>query len=158
MPVVLTRVDDRLVHGQVVIGWGRPLAIDLILLVDEAVAASDWEQEIYRMAVPAGMEIRFAGAEEAAGLLPAWQASQSRVLVLAGSVETVRRLHEAVPGGLGPINLGGLHHRPGRRERLPYIYLSDAEVETLDALAAEGAAVTAQDLPGTTPVPLGRLR
>ena len=40
MPIALCRVDDRLVHGQVVIGWGRPLAIELIVLVDDTVSAS----------------------------------------------------------------------------------------------------------------------
>ena len=80
MPVVLARIDDRLVHGQVVIGWGRPLAVDLIVLVDAEVAASDWEQEIYQMAVPEGMDILFLDPAEAAGRLTAWDASQSRVM------------------------------------------------------------------------------
>ena len=43
MPIVLCRVDDRLVHGQVVIGWGRPLDVEFIVLVDGNVAASPWE-------------------------------------------------------------------------------------------------------------------
>ena len=42
MPIVLCRIDDRLVHGQVVIGWGRPLGVELIVLVDWTVAASHW--------------------------------------------------------------------------------------------------------------------
>lgn len=157
MPVVLARVDDRLVHGQVVIGWGRPLAVDLIVLVDAEVAASEWEQEIYRMAVPDGMEILFAGPAEAAQRLPAWEASQARVLILTGSIESMAGLCRAVQGILGRVNLGGVHHRPGRRERLPYVYLDEEEYAALQAMAAAGIAVTAQDLPGTTPVSLGDL-
>jgi len=65
MAIVLCRVDDRLVHGQVVIGWGRPLAIDWFALVDDEVAASDLEQELYRMAVPAGTTIEFVSAAAA---------------------------------------------------------------------------------------------
>jgi PTS system mannose-specific IIB component/fructoselysine and glucoselysine-specific PTS system IIB component len=155
--VVLARVDDRLVHGQVVIGWGRPLAVDLIVLVDAEVAASAWEQEIYRMAVPDGMEILFASPAEAAQRLPAWEASQARVLILTGSIESMAGLCQAVPGILGQVNLGGVHHRPGRRERLPYVYLDEQEYAALLAMAAAGVAVTAQDLPGTTPVSLGAL-
>ena len=52
------------------------------------------------------------------------------------------------------VNLGGLHHRPGRAPRLRYVYLSDAEAAQLKALAARGIEVTAQDVPTAPPVPL----
>ena len=46
MTVQLYRVDDRLIHGQVVVGWGQPLDVEFIVLVDDAVAESEWEQEL----------------------------------------------------------------------------------------------------------------
>ena len=66
MSIVLCRIDDRLIHGQVVIGWGRAMAINLIILVDDQVAASEWEQELYRMAVAPEIEVRFVTVAEAA--------------------------------------------------------------------------------------------
>ena len=66
MPVEIYRIDDRLIHGQVVVGWGRPLDIGFIVLVDDEVAASEWEQELYRMGVPPEMEVFFHGVDEAA--------------------------------------------------------------------------------------------
>jgi PTS system mannose-specific IIB component/fructoselysine and glucoselysine-specific PTS system IIB component len=56
------------------------------------------------------------------------------------------------------VNLGGIHHRPGRTQRLPYVYLSEQEYRILESLASHGTAVTAQDLPTTPPVPLEQLR
>jgi PTS system mannose-specific IIB component/fructoselysine and glucoselysine-specific PTS system IIB component len=56
------------------------------------------------------------------------------------------------------VNLGGIHHKPGRRARLPYVYLTDEEYRTLETLAAHGTEVTAQDLPTTLPVSLEALR
>lgn len=157
MPVVLARIDDRLVHGQVVIGWGRPLQADLVVLVDAEVAASEWEQEIYRMAVPEGMEILFADPAEAARRLAAWEASQARVVVLTGDVATMHTLVSLAPGVIRRVNLGGLHHRPGRTERLRYVYLDAADAALLTAMEQAGTAVTAQDLPSTPPVPLEKL-
>jgi PTS system mannose-specific IIB component/fructoselysine and glucoselysine-specific PTS system IIB component len=154
MPIVLCRVDDRLVHGQVVIGWGRPLGVDFIALVDEGVAASPWEQDLYRMAVPPEIEIRFTTVAEASGQLAGWQASDRRGLLLTGDVETMAALHRADPTVVHRINLGGIHHRPGRRERLPYLYLTDDELRSLVALEAGGADISAQDLPTTAPVAL----
>ena len=154
MPIVLCRVDDRLVHGQVVIGWGRPLGVEFIALVDEGVSASSWEQDLYRMAVPPEIDVRFVTVAEAAPQLGAWQAGERRGIILTGDLETMAALHRADPAVVHRINLGGIHHRPGRRERLPYLYLTDEELKALVALQATGAEITAQDLPTTAPVAL----
>jgi mannose/fructose/N-acetylgalactosamine-specific phosphotransferase system component IIB len=157
MPIVLSRVDDRLVHGQVVIGWGRPLGVDFIVLVDEGVSASPWEQDLYRMAVPPEIEIRFATVAEAGPALAGWQAGERRGLLLTGDLDTMAALYRANPLVVHRINLGGVHHRPGRRERLPYLYLSDDELHGLQTLSAAGAEITAQDLPTSPAVPLRAL-
>lgn len=154
MPIVLCRVDDRLVHGQVVIGWGRPLGVEFVALVDEGVAASPWEQDLYRMAVPPEIDIRFATVADATALLAGWQGDGRRGLLLTGDIETMAALHRADRVVVHRINLGGIHHRPGRRERLPYLYLTDEELRGLVALEAEGAEISAQDLPTSAPVPL----
>jgi mannose/fructose/N-acetylgalactosamine-specific phosphotransferase system component IIB len=152
MAIVLCRIDDRLIHGQVVIGWGRPLGINLIILVDDQVAASDWEQELYRMAVAPEIEVSFVTVAEATARLGEWQANGKRGLVLTGDLETMAALHAASPEIVHRINLGGIHHRPGRRERLPFVYLTDQELQMLGALEERGAVITAQDLPTTPPV------
>jgi PTS system mannose-specific IIB component/fructoselysine and glucoselysine-specific PTS system IIB component len=158
MPLVLCRVDDRLIHGQVVIGWGRPLGVRRILLVDDDVASNAWEQDLYRMAVPDGIELVFSDVAGAASHLAGWQAEAVRSILLTGRVETVARLFAADPVAMHRINLGGVHHRPGRTERLPYLYLTDDEYRTLAALESEGADVTAQDVPSATPVGLKGLK
>ncbi|HEY5939833.1 MAG TPA: PTS sugar transporter subunit IIB [Gemmatimonadales bacterium] len=157
MAIVLCRIDDRLVHGQVVIGWGRAMGIDLIILVDDQVAASEWEQELYRMAVTPEIEVRFVTMADAARQLPEWQANGKRGLVLTGDLETMAALRASNPDVVHKINLGGIHHRAGRRERLPFIYLTDQELRALQALEAGGAVISAQDLPTTVPVALKAL-
>ncbi len=158
MPIVLARVDDRLVHGQVVIGWGRSLGLERIILVDDDVAGNDWEKDLYRMGVPDGMAVSFATTEDAASALPEWQASRLRSAILTGNLATMARLHDAAPDILQRINLGGIHHQPGRSERLPYVYLTDAELANLRSLAADGATVTAQDVPTAVPLPLSAIK
>jgi mannose/fructose/N-acetylgalactosamine-specific phosphotransferase system component IIB len=154
MSIVLCRIDDRLIHGQVVIGWGRALGINLIILVDDQVATSEWEQELYRMAVAPEIEVRFVTVAQAATQMVDWQSNGKRGLVLTGDLETMAALRAISPEVVQRINLGGIHHRPGRRERLPFVYLSDQELQTLQALEAGGAVITAQDLPTTPPVAL----
>ena len=153
MAVELMRIDDRLIHGQVVVGWGQPLDIDFIVLVDDEVASSDWEQELYRMGVPPEMEVIFASVDAAAGALPAYEADERRGIVLTGDIASMRRLIET-NGQVRKVNLGGIHHRAGRAQRLRYIFLSPEEEAELRALAMRGVEITAQDVPSARPVPL----
>ena len=133
------------------------MGINLIILVDDQVAQSDWEQELYRMAVAPDIEVRFVTVAEAINHLEEWQTNGKRGLVLTGDLETMAALHAADPAIVHRINLGGIHHRPGRRERLPFIYLTDQELGTLTRLEQSGAVISAQDLPTTPAVPLRNL-
>lgn len=154
MPITLCRVDDRLIHGQVVIGWGVPLGVDLIVLVDDTIGANEWEQEIYRMAVPKGIAVEFLTTADAATRLRALDADPRRIFLLAGDVATMVRLVTGSDGAVRRVNLGGVHTGPGRRERLRYLFLTDDEVSQLRRMEAAGVVVTAQDLPTTPPVAL----
>jgi len=151
--VALYRIDDRLIHGQVVVGWGQSVAAGFIALVDDAIRASDWERELYRMGVPASVEVRFAGVAEAAAQAPAWEAEPRSGIVLTADIATMAALCAAAPS-VRRVNVGGIHFRPGRKERLRFVYLADEEAAALRALAATGVTVTAQDVPTAAPVPL----
>lgn len=157
MALALVRVDDRLVHGQVVIGWGRPLGAQAIILVDDTVAGSGWEQDLYRMAAPEGVELIFATTSEAVARLPEWEADPRAMILLTGDLETMAELHEAHPQLVSRINLGGIHHRAGREERLRYLYLNDDDVALIDRMRNGGAVITAQDLPTSVGIDAGSL-
>ena len=152
MTLVLNRIDDRLIHGQVVVGWGQPLDVRFIVLVDDAVAASEWEQELYRMGAPPEMDVYFVNVSAAIDELPRYREDSRHGILLTGDIDTMRRLVEG--GGISAINLGGIHHRTGRTQRLRYVFLNEDEETALRELAARGVAVTAQDVPGARPVPL----
>ena len=154
MTLALYRIDDRLIHGQVVVGWGQPLNVSFIVLVDDEVRSSDWEQDLYRMGVPPSIEVRFASVEEAAQELSAWEADSRVGILLVGDIDTAVALAERAPQ-VRRLNIGGVHHRAGRTERLRFVYLTDDEARKLRALAARGVDVTAQDVPTARPVPVG---
>ena len=154
MTLALYRIDDRLIHGQVVVGWGQPLNVSFIVLVDDEVRSSDWEQDLYRMGVPPSIEVRFASVEEAAQELPAWEADPRVGILLVGDIDTAVALSERAPQ-VRRLNIGGVHHRAGRTERLRFVYLTDDEARKLRALAARGVDVTAQDVPTARAVPVG---
>jgi PTS system mannose-specific IIB component/fructoselysine and glucoselysine-specific PTS system IIB component len=155
--VVLFRVDERLIHGQVVVGWGARLHPDRIVVVDDELAESPWEQELYRMGIPSEMDARFATVEEARRELESWESSTDRVVVLTRDVRTMNRL--ARDGGLTgrEVNIGGIHHAPGRTRVLRYVFLSDLDRDELTDLARNGVHVVARDVPGARGVELDEL-
>lgn len=153
MAIDLYRIDDRLIHGQVVVGWGQPLNLGFIALVDDEVAGSEWEQELYRMGVPPDMDVYFATPDDASRQLDQWNADQRPGILLTGDIDTMRRLIALCPS-ITTVNLGGIHHRAGRTLKLRYVYLSPQEEEALRALERSGVAVTAQDVPSARAVPL----
>lgn len=156
MSIVLFRVDERLIHGQVVVGWAE-LHPARIVVVDDDIAASEWEQELYAMGLPSEVTPDFESVSDARGKLPAWRSSGERVLVLTRDVATMHRLAEGGAMNGDEVNIGGIHHAPGRKAFLPYVYLSGAEIEHINALSAEGVRITARDLPGARRVELKEL-
>lgn len=156
MPVVLLRVDERLIHGQVVIGWGHELRPDRYVLIDDDLAASDWEQELYRLGVVEA-DVVFVDVEEGRSRLQEWRDDAERTIVLTRDVETMARLAEGGRLRGETVNLGGIHHGPGRTEVLRYLHLTEDDRRALKAMADEGVEVTARDLPDAPKVRLATL-
>lgn len=154
MAVVLYRIDERLIHGQVVIGWGTRLRPDRYVVVDDELASSSWEQDLYRLGLPDEAIGEFLSVAECRERIGELRNDQGATVVLTRSVATMSRL--AAGGTLSgeAINLGGLHYAPDRVERLPYLHLNPHDEAQLRELSAEGVSVTAQDLPGSRRVDL----
>lgn len=152
MTLSLVRLDDRLIHGQVVVGWGQPLNAGFIVLVDDEVRDSPWEQDLYRMGVPPTIEVVFASVAEAERRIPEWRADPRVGILLTGDIDTLSAVVTA--GGFDRVNIGGVHHRAGRSERLRYVYLTDEEADKLRQLAADGVSISAQDVPTARAVPI----
>lgn len=153
MPIDLYRIDDRLIHGQVVVGWGQPLNTAFIVLVDDDVATCDWERDLYRMGVPPEMDIFFDTVDSAVQNHARYAADPRPGLLVTGDISTMRRLSTAVPE-IREVNVGGLHHRAGREEKLRYVFLSADDEKELRDLAASGVTITAQDVPAANRVTL----
>ena len=156
MDLLLTRIDDRLIHGQVSVGWVGRLFPDCVIVLDDEVAADAWENQLVCSTCPDSVDVEVHAIEEGAAQLKAGLHAGQRVILLVRSARSAVRMVEA---GLAPreINVGGIHHHPGSRSYLPYVYLDDDEVECLRSLVRRGIKVTAQDLPGNRAVDMGEL-
>lgn len=155
MSWLLHRVDDRLIHGQVLVAWGGRMHPARIWLADDAVAASDWERQLYEDAAP-GLAVRVAGVAETAAEYAAEAAAAGGAFLLLRDLASALRLVEA-GAPVAEFNLGGLHYAPGKTKLAEFLYLDDADRAAARALLARGVVLTAQDVPATRPQPLAAL-
>jgi len=107
--------------------------------------------------VPPEVEVFFASVIDAVRLAPEWRSDPRPGILLTADIATMVAFRQKAPP-VEEVNLGGLHHKPGRSPRLPFVYLTDDEFKSLEALQASGTRVTAQDLPTAAAVPLEALR
>lgn len=157
MSIVLFRVDERLIHGQVLMGWGRHLHPGRYVVVDDALAESGWEQDLYRLSVGGSSEVVFLSVTDARAQLEALNGDEVRTVLLTRDVQHMERLARGGTLRGEEVNLGGLHHRAGKDEVRSYIHLDDADRDALRAMDDAGVTVTGRDLPETSRVPLSAL-
>jgi mannose/fructose/N-acetylgalactosamine-specific phosphotransferase system component IIB len=157
MAILLYRVDDRLIHGQVVVGWGAKVGLDFIVVVDDELSESVWEQELYRAGLPADIDARFVSVERGVEVIPKWTGNAERGFVLTRDIATMRRLAEREVLQGVEVNLGGLHDAPGRERVLPYLFLSDEDRADIKRLSRAEVSVSAQDVPSARKIKLNEL-
>jgi mannose/fructose/N-acetylgalactosamine-specific phosphotransferase system component IIB len=147
MSWALVRVDDRLIHGQVVVSWGARLQPRRIWIADDAAAADAWERDLLASAAP-GVDVRVVTIAEAAAQWGAEAASPDPAILLVRDLGAALALLEA-GAPLGTLNLGGLHYTPGKVKVAEYVYLDEADRTLARRLAAAGVALEVQDVPAT---------
>jgi mannose/fructose/N-acetylgalactosamine-specific phosphotransferase system component IIB len=155
MSWILHRVDDRLIHGQVVIAYGQRLQPRRIWVADDAAAASVWEKSLLLSAAP-GIEVRVVTVAEVAAAYTAEAEAPGGAFLLVRDLAAALALVEA--GAAVPaLNLGGLHYAPGKSKVNEYIYLDERDRGAARALLERGVMLEVQDVPATRVQPLRAL-
>jgi PTS system mannose-specific IIB component len=141
----LIRLDDRLIHGQVMAVWVRRLSITHILVLHDDTAGDEFARTLMQTAMPPRISLTVAPVAEAAGLLDELQRNDSRTLVLLARVEDAVAVHQQWP--LPHLNVGNLGMREGRRLIWRSVALSSSERLALHQLQSAGVDVFMQMVP-----------
>lgn len=147
MPVVLARIDDRLIHGQVTVGWSPRIRPTHIVLANNDVAADAWQSRVYASSVPPGIETSVLSIAAAASFLAKRECAAGRCLLLTASAGEMAELVR-LGAPLAKVNLGGVHFKPGRVEMLPWVYVDRQDLIAMRRLLENGIEINAQQVPG----------
>lgn len=157
--IALVRVDNRLVHGQVLEAWLPALDAHGILVADDEAAGNVLARSAMALAIPPRVGFQVLTLDAAANALrPGGKGPQSpRTLLLLRDVRDAITLRElGVP--LPRLNLGNVHFGAGRRPVSPSVFLSANEVTALEALAADGTLVELRAVPSEPALTLPQIR
>ena len=149
--IVLARIDDRLIHGQVVTAWIRQYPVNRILIIDDQLVSNPLLQRIYKAAAPAGIVIEIGSLAEGIALLKEDGHDDEHYLVLSKGPEVMEKLVEE---GLvtGRIILGGMGLKKGRKTFTRNISASDEEIDTFKRIIDMGIDIVYQLVPDDSPV------
>jgi len=129
MPILLTRIDDRLIHGQVVVGWAQSLKADHIIVVNDDVVNNDMQKFLFRMATPTEINLSIISIKEAAVKIKNREFDDDKAIILVKSPKDICGVIEA-GGKVGEINIGGMH-------------FSETKIQLFDAIFVDGDDVAA---------------
>lgn len=146
--IELVRVDDRLIHGQVAIGWSAATGANTILVVNDAAQADKTQAMALKMGTPAGMKLYVRGLEESAEIVQRFAtAEQARVMVILKSIADAAMLVRSSGETIRNLNVGGQRAGEGKRKLTEHTWVSPDDLELLRDLHERGVEIDLRMLP-----------
>ena len=141
------RVDDRLVHGQVVTAWLKQLKAKVIIAVDNTAASNTIISKALKMATPKGVELVIVSVEEGPKVLTNY--AESDVMVITKTLVTAKAMIEANPDYQWTVNVGNVGMAPGRKKYAQTVHLDDENYAAVTALKSmNNVEIYMQTVPG----------
>lgn len=153
--IVLTRIDDRLIHGQVMTAWVKEKRADEIIIVDNGVSKDSFLSEVMKMSAPSGVNIKVESIETGAEELMKISDGESRVIVLVKSPATILELIEKGVD-FKKVIVGGMGLNPQRKTLYKNIATSEEEKEQLTELIERGTETTIHIIPSEKEIKLDK--
>lgn len=146
MSLVLTRIDSRLIHGQVLEAWVPYIHANCIVVANDTVAAASFQRQLMVAAVPRGIKVVIGTLAEVAQLFAGHELDGLRVLLLFANSEDALQAHRlGVP--FDALNLGNMHGGEGKVRLSCTIALDGADIANLTNLEVRGPRIVSQCVP-----------
>ncbi|WEV71056.1 PTS sugar transporter subunit IIB [Lactobacillus sp. ESL0785] len=145
MSVEFCRIDDRLIHGQVVTTWLNVKQIEQVIIVDDKVAADKIQSNVLKMSVPRNIKLHIFTTEKFLKIVPNNPITR-RTMLLFASPFTVEKI---VASGykIPDLNIGGIRGNDQRKQYTKAVFLTDEERATLEKLLKQGVNIEIQMVP-----------
>lgn len=147
--IKLTRIDHRLLHGQVAFSWTKFLDSDCILIANDELMKDELKMSAMRMAKPTGVKLVMKSIDDSTKALNSGVTDKYKLFIIVASVEDAYRLCKAVDR-IKTINVGGMKQREDRRQISKAVFISDEDEKMLRELNDQGIELEVRLVPGDT--------
>lgn len=147
--ILASRIDNRLIHGQVGMTWVNSLNANLILVANDDVANDTVQQSLMKMVVPEGVSTRFFSVQKTIDIIGK-AADRQKILLVVRTPQDALRL---VKGGVETPNwiIGNMHFAEGKKQITATVSVDDDDVNTFKELDKLGVKLNIQGVPSDTP-------
>ena len=143
--IVLTRIDNRLVHGQVATQWTNVIGANLILVANDTVASNKMRQSLMDMAAPNGVATRYFSIQKTIDVIHK-AAERQKIFIICETPQDVLKLVEGgVP--IKKVNIGNMHMSEGKRQVAQVVAVDDSDVEAFKKLREKGVELEIRKVP-----------
>lgn len=146
--ILMTRIDNRLVHGQVGVTWTMTLGANVLVVIDETAAHDVLQQKLMRtVARSSGADIRFFTVDEFVKVFPNVSENQWLYLIVHDPLPIVELLKAGIP--IQSVNVGNMHFSKGKMALNRKVYVDEADLEALRIIESFNVSIFIQDVPGS---------
>ena len=150
MKLALIRIDDRLIHGQITMGWSRSIGANVILVANDAVANDPMQRNLMKMAVPPGIKAEVFTIDEAAEKITTEALPNANILLLVRNpIDFMRLVDQGV--SVDMVNVGGVRPTGATIKLTKEVSATPEELEAWKKVDAAGIRIEVCFLPGSRP-------
>lgn len=153
--ILLTRIDDRFIYGQDVELWNEAVGSNLVLIVNDEIAADSRKWAPMRVAAPEGVWTRFFSVQKAIEVMHSATPRQWILIMVASPADALALVKGGVP--ITKISIGHMRTGEGKRPVTPAVAVNDADVAAFKELQELGIELEIRYLPSSNPDPLENL-
>lgn len=153
--ILLTRIDNRLIHGQVATQWNSTLGANLILVANDDVAGNKMRQNLMNMAAPTGVATRFFSLQKTIDVIHKASPKQHIFLVAENPSDVLTLVKGGVP--IRKVNIGNMHMSEGKRQVATSVAVDDADVAAFKELQDLGVELEIRRVPSTPAEDINKL-
>ncbi len=143
--ICFCRIDDRLIHGQVVTTWVNIKKIEQIIVVNDKVAEDKIQKNILNMAAPQGVKVHAFGVKKFADVYKTTPIKKRTMLLFNTSIDVDRAVELGVD--IKELNIGGMRYQEGRKQLTKALSVTPKEEQAFRNLMDKGVDITIQMVP-----------
>jgi len=136
MPIVVTRIDERLIHGQVAYSWSVEYQVSSILVIDDQIAVDETQKLLLSLAVPAGKKHAILNTDDAIKYIQENESRERIFIVVKSPASLLQLVEKGVQ--LTTVNVGGMYYKPGKKEISKTVYIDAQDQADFRGLKEHG--------------------